>query len=138
MAKPGRRTKYTPDRVEKILSLLRAGNTRKASSEASGIDQDTLLRWIHRYTDFAESVRIAESEAEAAYVKTLETAASKGSVPAAIFWLERRRHSEWARRDRLEVVQSVKQMATSSGVDEDAAVKQAEQILKELRSAQRG
>lgn len=138
MAKRGPKPKYTPDRVAKILDFLRGGNTRGTSARASGISPDTFSIWMTKYSDFSEAVKEAEQQAVSKYLKYIETAADKGSWQAAAWVLERRHYQEWGRKDRLEVVNSVRQLATSSGVDEDAAVRQAEQILKELRSAQRG
>jgi len=138
MAKRGPKTKYTPDRVARILDLLKSGNTRGATCGAVAIDHDTLLRWIVKYPEFAESVRAAESAAEQLHVKAIADAAQKGSVAASIFWLERRRYQEWGRKDRLEVVQSVREAARSANVDEEAAVQQAELILREMRAHQRG
>lgn len=136
-SKAGRISKYSPERVERILSLLRAGNTRNTSAQASGISVDTFGRWLVAHADFAQAVKESEAEAEASHVQNIATAAVKGSWQASAWWLERRRHAEWGRKDRIEVVNSVREMATNAGVSEDAAVQQAEQILRELRSAAR-
>lgn len=137
MAKRGPKTKYTPDRVARILELLAAGNTRGATCGAVAIDHDTLLRWTAKYPEFAERVRAAESAAEHFHVKAIHDAAQKGSVPASIFWLERRRHADWGKKDRIEVINSVRELARNANQDEEAAVQAADQILRELRSQQR-
>ena len=137
MAKMGRKTKYTPERVARILELLRGGNTRKCSAEASGVDHVTMLRWLARYDTFADDVQKAEAEAEALHIQNIVTAAEKGSWQASAWWTERRRHEAWGRKDRIEVVNTVREQARNAGVDESEAVGAAEQILRELRSAQR-
>jgi hypothetical protein len=137
MAKPGRKTKYTPERIEKILNLLKVGNTRRTAAAVAGVDQTTFLRWITRYADFADLVKEAEEAAVALHVGNIAQAGAKGQWQASAWILERRHYQEWGRKDRLEVVQSVRDLARSSSVDEEQAVKQAEAILKELRSHQR-
>jgi hypothetical protein len=138
MAKPGRKSKKTPETVAKILDFLRSGNTRGTSARASGISPDTFSIWMGRYSDFSEAVKDAEQEAVTRYLGHIEQAAIKGSWQASAWVLERRHYQEWGRKDRLEVVQSVRDLARSSSVDEEAAVQQAEQILRELRTHQRG
>ena len=135
--KRGRPTKYTPDRVDKILSLLRAGNTRRAASLASGVTYTTFAEWVLAFPDFAEQVEMAEGEAESVHIQNILRAASTGSWQASAWWLERRRHGEWGKRQTLEVIQSVREMARATGQDEDAAVQQAQEILRELRAAAR-
>jgi hypothetical protein len=137
MARPGPKSKYTADRVARILSLLEAGNTRGTSCRSAGISEDTFARWLARYADFADQVKEAESSAESRHVANIATAAEKGSWQASAWWLERRRWSDWGRKDRVEWLQSVREMARNSGADEELAVRQAEQILRELRSSRR-
>ena len=138
MARAGRKSKYTPDRVQKILELLRVGNTRKTAATIAGCDQTTFLRWMARYADFAEAVKRAEDEAVALHVGNIVQAGAKGQWQASAWILERRHYQEWGKKERLEVVQSVREAARSANVDEDAAVQQAELILREMRAHQRG
>jgi hypothetical protein len=137
MAKRGRKTKYEPERVARILDLLRSGNTRGTSAVASGISQDTFANWCARYSDFSEQVKEAEQEAVTRYLGHIEQAAIKGSWQAAAWILERRHYQEWGRKDRVEVVRQVQQLATDAGIDEAKAVAAAQDILKELRSQSR-
>lgn len=137
VAKRGPKPKYTPDRIEKILDFLRSGNTRGTSARASGISPDTFSIWMAKYSDFSEAVKTAEQEAVTKYLAHIEQAAIKGSWQAAAWVLERRHYQEWGRKDRIEIIQSVRQLATDAGLSEDAAVQAAQDILKELRSQQR-
>lgn len=132
MARP---TKYTPETAKKITDALAAGNTRKASSLYAGVDQSTFERWVRRYADFAEAVENAEARAEVSHVLNIRQAAQSGNWTASAWWLERRRHQEWGRKDRLEIITTVREMARAAGADEDAAVAEAEAFLKELRGA---
>lgn len=137
MARP---SKYTPERVARIVEALAGGNTRGAASAAGGIDQATFDRWMHRFAHFAEAVREAEATAELGYVATIKQAADAGDWRAALAWLERRRHEDWGRRDKVEIVNSVRELARQMGAspeEEAAAVAEAERVLAEMRKGAR-
>lgn len=137
MARP---SKYTAERVEKIVDALAAGNTRKTAARLAGIDQGTLENWVQRYSDFSAAIEKAEADAEASHVANIVKAATSGSWTASAWWLERRRHEDWGRKDRLEIVQTIRQLVRDAGLGDDVeaeAVAEAEQILKELRGARR-
>lgn len=80
MARP---TKYTPDRVGRLLQAIRAGNTRRAACAYAGIDENTLARWIARYGDFGESLTAAERIGEGVRA----AAARKRATPAPVQFL---------------------------------------------------
>lgn len=137
MARP---SKYTPEREAKIVEALAAGNTRKTACRLVGVDLHTLARWIDRYATFATAIEKAEAEAEASHVANIKAAAASGSWTASAWWLERRRNEDWGKKDRLEIVQSIRNMVREAGLGEDVeaeAVAEAESILKELRGARR-
>lgn len=131
----GRPSKYTPETSKLILDALSAGNTRKASSQYAGITDDTLLNWMKRNSDFRLAVEKAEAQAEISHVLNIRKAAGDGTWTASAWWLERRRHQDWGRRDKLEIINSVREMARAAGQDEDAAVAEAERFLREQRGA---
>lgn len=133
----GRPTKYTPETVDTILGLLRSGNTRRTACLASGVSVAQFSVWLNQYPEFAEDCQRAEQEAIASRVGTILQAADKGAWQAAAWWLERRHPKDWAKTDRIEIINSVRQMARIAGLDEDEAAEQAQQILRELRSANR-
>jgi hypothetical protein len=135
MARPGPDSKYTPATVKKITEALAAGNTRGASSAYGGISQKTLERWMKRYVEFDEAVKDAEARAEVGHVANIAQAARNGNWTASAWWLERRRYQDWGRKDKLEIITTVRELARAAGQDEDAAVAEAEQILKEIRGA---
>jgi hypothetical protein len=132
MARP---RKMTPMTEASILTALRAGNTRSASAESNGIDRVTLYRWMERAAAFRNAVIQAEAQAEVRAVITIRQAYDAGSWQAALAWLERRRHQDWGRKDRVEIIATVRELARANGADEDAAVAEAETFLKELRGA---
>jgi len=95
-----RPSKRTPEREARLFEALRAGNTRRASCSYAGIDQDTLIRWINRFPDFAEAVEKAESDAEIRNVAIIQKAASD-TWQAAAWWLERRRSADYRQRHEV-------------------------------------
>ena len=135
MARP---TKYTPATVKKITDALAAGNTRKASALYAGIGVQTMADWIERYRDFRDAIENAEARAEIGHVANIAQASRNGNWTASAWWLERRRHQDWGRKDRLEIIRLVAEMAEAAGADKDAAVAEAEAYLKEIRSARAG
>jgi hypothetical protein len=103
----------------------------------AGIDEVTFHRWMARFDSFASAVQNAEARAEVGHVLNIRQAAQSGTWTASAWWLERRRHEDWGRKDRIEIINSVREMARAAGADEDAAVAEAEEYLKEIRSARR-
>jgi len=87
MAKKGRHAKYTVEVAEKLLTAIRAGNTRRVACAHAGISEDTLARWIKgqggqldgeakaHFADFAEHLTRAEADKEVALVATIKSAA---------------------------------------------------------------
>ena len=72
-----RKTKYTQDRVEKILSAIRKGKTYRAASLAAGINPDTFFEWLKNKPDFSDAVKKAELEYENWYNEHLVGDAKK-------------------------------------------------------------
>lgn len=128
MARP---SKYTPERVASILEALTAGNTRRAAAAYGGIDENTLGRWIARFGDFAEAVKSAEAAAEVGHVANIAAAANDGTWTASAWWLERRRHADWGKVDRveIEVRKAAERVAAATGADPDWLIRRAAEIV---------
>jgi hypothetical protein len=94
----GRPTKRTPEREQRLLDALAAGNTRNAACDYAGITRETFSQWRERFADFSDRVKKAESSAEVRHVAQIAKAASEGVWQASAWWLERRRPDDWARR----------------------------------------
>lgn len=97
----------TPENVQRILTALRAGNTRKAAAGYGHVDQGTLENWMKRYADFSGQVKLAEDEAEVTVVSNLLAQIQRGDTRAMMFWLERRRHDSWSERINVSASGSV-------------------------------
>lgn len=74
MANAGRKTKYTPKTVERILQLLRDGNTDTDTCALSGVAQPTFYMWLKQKVEFSEAVARARSEARELAVKAWKSA----------------------------------------------------------------
>lgn len=132
MARPSKRT---PEVEKRITDALTAGMSRKGAAEYGGIDEGTLIDWVKRYPNFASAVVAAEAACEFRATLTIRAAFNDGDWKAAAFWLERRRNKEWGRQVKVEIINTVRQMARAAGADEDAAVAEVETILREIRGA---
>lgn len=126
----GRPTKRTPEREQRLLEALRAGNTRKAACHYAGIGEETFARWL-RIGDFGDSVKKAEADAEVRHVANIARAAQEGTWQASAWWLERRRSDDYARRDKVEVTvrQTAEKLAADLGLDPDELIAEAELIV---------
>ena len=61
MAKVGRKSQYTPDRVHKICDAIENGETNKHAAELAGITEKTFYEWCNSKSEFSESVKKAQS-----------------------------------------------------------------------------
>lgn len=135
MARP---TKYTPEREGTIVEALAAGNTRRAAARLAGIDQGTLENWMRRYAGFSAAVEKAEADAEVRHVANIARAADGGTWTASAWWLERRRHQDWGKVDRieLEVRQAAERVAAATGADPSWLIRRAQEIAAAAQAEQ--
>ena len=99
------KSKLTPVRKQKILNLVRAGNSRQCAAISAGITAACLSMWMRkgreqksgRYVDFFNEVQKAEEEAEAWHVANIAKAAKNGTWQASAWWLERVKRERYGR-----------------------------------------
>lgn len=130
MARP---TKLTPAVEKIILDALRAGATRTAAFEAAGVHRSKISVYMRGFATFRDAVTQAEAQAEIRATITVRQAL-ESDWKAASWWLERRRHDDWGRRDRLDLVATVRMLAREHGLsteEERAAVAEAERVMRE-------
>jgi anti-sigma-K factor RskA len=127
----GRPTKLTKALAESILGELRAGATRTAAAESNGIPRETLSRWMARFVTFRHEIMAAEAQAEVRATITLRQA-GETDWKAALAWLERRRHADWGKVDRveIEIKRAAARIAAQTGADPDWLVKRAAEIAE--------
>lgn len=129
----GRHHKMTPERTAALLNGLRLGMTRRAAAGAVGISHTTFYTMCEDVT-FLAAVEKAEAEAEARYQGLVARAAEDPKTwQAAAWWLERRRHQDYALRAKVDMTVDIKveaeRLATEYGIDADAAIAEAERVL---------
>ena len=106
---PGRPSKLTPERQERIIELIRAGNYMEIAAQAAGINVATMYRWLQRgeetnsgkYHEFREAIMRARAEAEARNVTLIQTAA-RADWRAAAWFLERSFPDRWGGKQVVE------------------------------------
>jgi len=118
----GRLSKHTPEREQRLLSALSAGNTRQAACHYAGISDESLRRW-QQSVEFVERLKKAEADAEVRHVANIAKAAQDGQWQASAWWLERRRPEAYARRSDTDAIAAatVQVTITFDHANEDAA-----------------
>lgn len=101
MAKMGRPTLRSDQRIELFLEALRGSATKNAAAAAAGVSWGTIRDWIADDEDLQQQVKLAENEAQLALIKVVHDAATGvGGVKdyrAALELLKRRfRHDGWS------------------------------------------
>lgn len=75
MARIGRKSKYSPETVEVILSAIAETGLDKAGFTAAGITRDTFYRWLSDFSDFSDLVQKAHDQFRATRPTLLRTQA---------------------------------------------------------------
>jgi hypothetical protein len=128
----GRKSSRTPEREQRICDALAEGQTRRVAYTLGGITDKTFAAWMRQSSEFSESVKKAEAEAEKlnidvirqatvggieTCVKVTEKYGEDGELKerktettllppqwtAAAWWLERRRNAEYGQRQRIDL-----------------------------------
>lgn len=102
MAKSGRKTKYTPETIAKIVQAIRTGATYQLACQYAGIHHDTFYEWMKTKTEFSEAVKEAEGAGAVELLARIKKEAAEGTWQAAA-WILERRHPEMYGRQRQEI-----------------------------------
>ena len=110
MAKAGRPSKLIPERIEKLLEAIRAGNYLNVAVVYAGISLSSFYQYMEladnpkntKYVQFSEAVKKAEADAEARQVALVSKAAID-TWQAAAWMLERKHPNRWGQKVRTEV-----------------------------------
>lgn len=115
-----------------LLDALRLGNTRRAAHRQVDISDSTFYRMLEDVA-FREAVETAEAEAEASYLTAIARAVNAGTWQAAAWWLERRRHEDYAQRTKVEMTidlqAEAQRIAAADGLDPSEVMAEAERIM---------
>ncbi len=103
-------SKFTPETIGKILTLVRGCVPVSTAARASGISYETLKEWRRRgssepesvYAEFAAAIDEAVASAEVVMV-TIVRDASTSDVKAAQWMLERRFQGRWSPSSKSKV-----------------------------------
>jgi transposase len=136
MARP---TKLTPEVQARIVDAIRAGNTREAAARFAQVSERVVYLWLRKGERarngspcglLFQAVMEAENAAETEAVAIIRLA-MRHKWQAAAWWLERRRHEVWGRRESVEVTvrRVAEQRAKERGLDPEEVVKRAEEIM---------
>lgn len=125
MSNAGQKGKISPEMIEKITKVIAAGNYANVACQFCGISEVTYYAWINRgiaeaerieklnaqgvealpdkkegiYLKFLKAIRKAETEGEVAAVAHIRNAMGN-SWQAAAWYLERKHHERYGRRDK--------------------------------------
>lgn len=110
-AKPGRKTRLTLDRQEKIINAIRAGAYIETAAAAAGINKTSLYAWLKKgerypgtiFSAFADAVNAALAQAEMRDVLAISKAAGEGDWRAAAWRLERKFPGRWGQTTRTQI-----------------------------------
>lgn len=133
MARP---SKYTPEREALVVEALEAGTSRKGAAEYAGVNEGTLIAWMKRFPGFSSAVMRAEAAVEIRASRSLQVAFDSGDWRAGLAWLERRRHQQWGKVDRVEIEirrtaeRIAEQYPAESRPDPEWLIKRAQEIVQ--------
>lgn len=85
----GRKTKYTPETVAKIIQAIDMGATFELAAGYGGISTSTFYDWVEKKSEFSDALKLAEGRAAVKWLAKIEAAASE-QWQAAAWKLERR------------------------------------------------
>lgn len=92
-----RRSKYTPETVERILQAVRVGSTDEHAAEYGGVDGSTFYRWLNSKSEFCDAVTRAKAEARTQSLARIRKAGADGDWRADAWFLERRYPQDYGR-----------------------------------------
>jgi hypothetical protein len=112
----------TPELVDELARLLRAGNYLATAAHAVGVDSHDLDAWLAKgardtrgvYRELYNGVRKARAEGEARHVATIALAASQGDWKASAYLLERQYPERWARASQRETANAEPALPSTS------------------------
>lgn len=94
----GRKTKYTPDTVQRITEAIRLGATYELACGYAGIGVTTFHDWLNAKPEFSQAIKEAEGKGAIGWLAKIEKAASEGTWQAAAWKLERRYPQQYGRQ----------------------------------------
>jgi transposase len=72
----GRKSKYTPETVDKLTQAIRLGATYQLACDYAGIHIDTFYQWQKTHSGFSEAIKLAEGDGAIRLLAVIERAAN--------------------------------------------------------------
>ncbi len=102
----GRKSKLTPELIEKISTEIENGSYQKVAARKCGVGESTFYAWMEKaeggvggqFQELLESVKNASAVAES---RAIQTILADDSWQSKAWYLERRFPERWGRKDRL-------------------------------------
>lgn len=117
-----RRTKYTPEVVQRLTQAISMGATYELACKYAGLHYDTFNEWRKAKPEFSDAVEKAEGQAVVGWLAKIEKAANDGEWTAAAWKLERRYPQQYGRKVTEHTGEvGVKGYVTTQDFDPDAA-----------------
>lgn len=114
----GRKTKYTPEIVERLTYAIGLGLAHRLACDYAGIDPSTFYDWMKTKPEFSHAVKRAEGEGAVERLKRIKVAGENGIWQADAWWLERHYPEEYG-RNRVELTGSVDTKVTLKWANEE-------------------
>ncbi len=84
----GRPTKYNPEYIDLVVSLMEKGWSKTRVAAHLRVHKDTLYEWIKQHPDFSDAVRVGETLSEAWWEEQGVTALTSKEYNTNMFkWL---------------------------------------------------
>lgn len=93
-----RRSKYSPEVVQRIVQAIGLGATYDLAAKYGGVSIDTFNVWRDSKSEFSDALKEAEGRAVVGWLAKIEKAATDGNWQAAAWKLERRYPHDYGRR----------------------------------------
>lgn len=126
-----------------IVEAAEQGATLKASAQAAGVTYESLRDWRNRgkrgegepFASFAARLEKAIGNAQLKMIRVVQTAALGGTWQAAAWWLERRYHKQWGRKDTLTQRAAITKATDISDAEYEKLLLEEQRRLQAKKSA---
>jgi transposase len=97
----GRRSKYTPETVDKLTQAIRLGATDELACDYAGIGASTFYAWMEAKPEFQETIKQARGAAAVKWLAKIEQAGE--DAWQAFAWKLERRFPQMYGKQALEI-----------------------------------
>lgn len=97
----GRKSKFTPETVDKLTQAIRLGATYQLACNYAGITYETFNQWRKSKPEFSEAITQAEGDAAIKWLALVNKGAQ--DLPQWAAWMLERRYPEMYGKQRLEL-----------------------------------